>query len=664
MAEIPAEGSHPDLFLDALDVPLPSLPNEVTGNGVGSPGPVDEFFDSRPDPSYRPSPRNLRRRFPSRRIEFHRSSGGDGSDASNVEETGGIVGDGGKVIGNLRISEPSSSRVDSSAVTGLSEGPLVSEVSVVPASNGDVFRTRKESGCDKGGQDNELHELSVVSSGSKDWSEDGHGDDGGKPEASPLKIETSEILKDSGFSETVGSHGNIEEPVSESHVNADYTNRLALVECSGEELSGSSLDVAHGLPPNILISIAGFVIKVIGFQINLLVMFLVFPIKSSYYLYKLVTDPFGTVDQIKDRGVNVLGQVSNYVWERIGANFIDQTTIRKLVKMFGWGFLWSSYVGFVLFSFFILSFILSSVLMGSFLEKPIRMTKPLSFDYTVSDPEALVPINAVEGIDYMQYCKGNVKAEKSEGRRFIPPYHKLQLTISLTLPESEYNRKLGVFQVTVDFLSANGKVLASSGHPCMLRFKSDKILLVGTLLKGVPLLVGYSSESQTIKVRMTGFVEGIDPSTCLKVALKHRAECRPGEGIPEIYSASILLESELPLLKRILWSWRRTIFIWVAAGFFVMELFLILICCGHIIFPRPRPTHDAINLREASFQSIDSIRHCTVLVVASPLHYVTPSGYQVTSSPLVQISWKFASAMQFMDIPFSAKTVSELLYLA
>lgn len=209
---------------------------------------------------------------------------------------------------------------------------------MVLASNGDVFRTRKESGCDKGGQDNELHELSVVSSGSKDWSEDGHGDDGGKPEASPLKIETSEILKDSGFSETVGSHGispvsssvteqiensggrnfsalvkNIEEPVSESHVNADYTNRLALVECSGEELSGSSLDVAHGLAPNILISIAGFVIKVIGFQINLLVMFLVFHIRSSYYLCKLITDPFGTVDQIKERGVNVLGQVSNYV---------------------------------------------------------------------------------------------------------------------------------------------------------------------------------------------------------------------------------------------------------------------------------------------------------------------------------------------------------------
>ncbi|KAF3782640.1 hypothetical protein EJ110_NYTH32597 [Nymphaea thermarum] len=357
---------------------------------------------SRPDPSYCPSPRNRRRRFPSRRIEFHRSSSGDGSDASNVEEAGGIVVDGGNVIRNLRISEPSSSRVDSSAVTGLSEGPLVS---VVPASNGDVFRTRKESGCHKSGQDNELHELSMVSSGSKDLSEDGNGDDGGKPEALPLKIGSSETLKDSGFSETVGSHGispvsssvteqiedsggrnlsalgkNVEEPVSESLVNADYTNRLALMECGGEELSGSSLDVAHGLPPNILISLAGFVIKVIGFQINLLVMF----------LGRLI----------------ICASSSQILLEPL-------TKLKNVESMF-------------LGSFFILSFIiLSSVLMGSFLEKPIRMTKPLSFDDTVTDPEALVPINAFEGIDYMQYCKGNVKAEKSEGRRFISPYHKL-----------------------------------------------------------------------------------------------------------------------------------------------------------------------------------------------------------------------------------------------
>lgn len=139
-------------------------------------------------------------------------------------------------------------------------------------------------------------------------------------------------------------------------------------------------------------------------------------------------------------------------------------------------------------------------------------------------------------------------------------------------------------KVIVDFLSANGEVLASSGHPCMLHFKSDQILLVGTLIKGVPLLAGYLSESQTIEVRMTGFVEGIQPSTCLRVTLKQRAESGPGDGIPEIYSASFLLQSELPMLKRILWSWRRTIFIWVAAGIFVIELLLILTCCVESFF--------------------------------------------------------------------------------
>ncbi|CAN6482907.1 unnamed protein product [Victoria cruziana] len=546
MAEISEEVSHPEFFFDALDDPFPAVPIYITGDRVGSPTSTCEFFVSCADPSYPPSRRNIRRRFPSRRTDFQRLSSGDGSDALCVEEAGRIVVDGCQVIRRLRISEPSSFRVDSSALRGLSEGPLVSEVSVSAASNGDDFRTRKESDCDKNDQD---HELSLVFSGSKECLVDS----GETPEASALNIESVGMLKESGFSKSVDSYGIspvsslvteeiehsggrncwaldkiVEESVSESHVNAGYTNRLELVERSVEELNGSSLDDAHGLPPsNFLITLAGFVIQMIGFQINLLVTCLVFPIRSSYFLYELVTDSLGIVGQIKNRGMNIVGQVSSYVLEKIGANIIGQTSVRKLLKMFGWGCLWSSYVGFVLFSFFILSFILSGVLMGSLLEKPIRMTKPLSFDYTVTDPKALAPLNAFEGIDYMQYCKRNVKAEKSDDRRSIPPYHKIQLTISLTLPESEYNRKLGVFQVIVDFLSANGEVLASSGHPCMLHFKSDQILLVGTLIKGVPLLAGYLSESQTIEVRMTGFVEGIQPSTCLRVTLKQRAESGP-----------------------------------------------------------------------------------------------------------------------------------------
>ncbi|KAK2642575.1 hypothetical protein Ddye_024338 [Dipteronia dyeriana] len=133
----------------------------------------------------------------------------------------------------------------------------------------------------------------------------------------------------------------------------------------------------------------------------------------------------------------------------------------------------------------------------------------------------------------------------------------------LTLPESEYNRNLGVFQVRVDFLSVNGKPLSSSSRPCMLRFKSEPIHLLLTFLRAAPLVAGYVSETQTVKVKHRGFMEGNVPTSCLKVKIEQRAEFWVGAGIHQIFYASLILETELPLFKRIIWYRRKTIFIWI-----------------------------------------------------------------------------------------------------
>ncbi|KAK6230769.1 hypothetical protein QUC31_002287 [Theobroma cacao] len=61
----------------------------------------------------------------------------------------------------------------------------------------------------------------------------------------------------------------------------------------------------------------------------------------------------------------------------------------------------------------------------------------------VGDPSSLIP-------------KDDVNSGKDIGHRVIPYNRRSQLTVSLTVPESEYNRKLGVFQVRVEFPSANG----------------------------------------------------------------------------------------------------------------------------------------------------------------------------------------------------------------
>lgn len=138
----------------------------------------------------------------------------------------------------------------------------------------------------------------------------------------------------------------------------------------------------------------------------------------------------------------------------------------------------------------------------------------------------------------------------------------------------------------MDFLSADGQTLASIRRPCMLRFRSEPIRLVQTFFKVVPLVTGYVSEIQTLSLKLNGFVEKEIPTACLKIMIQQRAEFRPGAGIPELYDASLSIESDLAFFRKIIWKWRKTLFVWISMSLFVTELLLTLLCCRPLIIPR------------------------------------------------------------------------------
>ncbi|XP_012452711.2 seipin-2 isoform X2 [Gossypium raimondii] len=165
-----------------------------------------------------------------------------------------------------------------------------------------------------------------------------------------------------------------------------------------------------------------------------------------------------------------------------------------------------------------------------------------------------------------------------------------EVTVSLTLPESDYNRNLGMFQVRTDFISIKGETLDSSSHPCMMRFKSLPIRLLLTLFKAVPLVTGFISEVQTLNVKLKDLNQGTEPTACLKVVLEQRPAHGPGAGIPDLYGASLVLESKLPFIKRIIWYWRKTLFIWVSIMSFVSELLFMSVCCRCVLVPATRKT--------------------------------------------------------------------------
>ncbi|EAZ45474.1 hypothetical protein OsJ_30127 [Oryza sativa Japonica Group] len=311
--------------------------------------------------------------------------------------------------------------------------------------------------------------------------------------------------------------------------------------------------------PGILESLAMLVIKAVVFQVSALISCLTFPIRLLQWWFLLVTDPLGLVRRARGWALEVAGHATGAAAARLGGG----EGVGRMVARLAWGSLWAVYVCVVLCSILVMAFLGGGLLVGKVVEEPIQVTETLNFDYTKPSPVAFVPV-----------------------QRLVPPNQRMQLEVFLTLPESDYNRRLGVFQVRAEFLSADGKVISTSSQPCMLKFKSAHMHFIETFLRSVSLLSGYSSESQVIRLKMRGITEASEPVMGIRIILEQRAEFSPGAGIPEIYAASLKLEAELPLLKRILWNWRWTLFVWSSMGFFVFELLLALICCRPCIFPR------------------------------------------------------------------------------
>ncbi|KAF9615372.1 hypothetical protein IFM89_023023 [Coptis chinensis] len=88
----------------------------------------------------------------------------------------------------------------------------------------------------------------------------------------------------------------------------------------------------------------------------------------------------------------------------------------------------------------VLGFVIGGVTMYYLDEEPIHITENLNFDYTKSVISIIMSCPSVScGLN----CKENIELEKYVGSRVIAPNQNLNLVISLKLPESDYNQKLG-----------------------------------------------------------------------------------------------------------------------------------------------------------------------------------------------------------------------------
>lgn len=222
----------------------------------------------------------------------------------------------------------------------------------------------------------------------------------------------------------------------------------------------------------------------------------------------------------------------------------------------------AAYVLMVLLAAMFVAAVLGVGLVRAWAEEPVYMRESLQFDYTDAHPTALLSF-------------GDGAA--------VPPGHTIYVSLALLMPDSDYNRDVGIFQLTAELISTQGKVIAKSSHPSMLRFRSWPIRYTRTFFMGVPLLLGIISETQRVTFPALKHKEASFPRTGdIRITLMPRAGTL---SLPQFYDAELIVNSRPPWAKEVVYRWKLTFCVWTTLYIFVMFVVFLVIFLKPLIFP-------------------------------------------------------------------------------
>lgn len=206
--------------------------------------------------------------------------------------------------------------------------------------------------------------------------------------------------------------------------------------------------------------------------------------------------------------------------------------------------------------------ILGVLVVNFWVEEPVVMREKLNFDFTDLNPKAAFVFGGMGG---------ERKSNEYDG---VPVGHSFYVSVELLVPDSDYNRDIGVFQIMAQVISSNGKIIASSSHPSMLQYRSHPVRLMHTFMMGFPILLGLTRETQKIKVQMLNYKEDSHLRTeAIRITLMPRAGT---PHLPQLYEAEILMHSRLPWVKALVHNWKWTFYVWTSLHIYIMLLGLIL----------------------------------------------------------------------------------------
>ena len=129
---------------------------------------------------------------------------------------------------------------------------------------------------------------------------------------------------------------------------------------------------------------------------------------------------------------------------------------------------------------------------------------------------------------------GTPSSQVSDENTILIPGQRYFFEVTLTLPESEINKQLGVFMLTVNLQSSDGLLLATSKQSSMLPYESKIVGVFRKLSLLLPLASGLLSETRTIDLLcFDNYVDANDEKSISTV------EVRLGIPNPAVFPATL-----------------------------------------------------------------------------------------------------------------------------
>lgn len=116
--------------------------------------------------------------------------------------------------------------------------------------------------------------------------------------------------------------------------------------------------------------------------------------------------------------------------------------LRKIVV----GVLAAAYVGMILTILLVVAAVLGFAVVGMCVEEPVLLRERLNFDYTEAHPKAVFSFvhGSGGGGEFKTHNSNFLGKSKKMG---VPVGHTFYVSLVLVMPESDYNREIGIFQV-------------------------------------------------------------------------------------------------------------------------------------------------------------------------------------------------------------------------